>query len=40
MQRRIVSSGIVMRLNEARYGQILSELAFFLDAPDYSQYHL
>ena len=29
MQRRIVSSGMVMRLNDAKYGQILSEVAFF-----------
>lgn len=29
MQRRIVSSGMVMRLNDATYGQILSEVAFF-----------
>ena len=29
MQRRIVSSGMVMRLNDATYGQILSEVGFF-----------
>ena len=29
MQRRIVSSGMVMRLNDATYSQILSEIAFF-----------
>ena len=40
MQRRIVSSGMVMRLNDATFGQILSEVAFFLDALDYSHYYL
>ena len=29
MQRRIVSSGMVMRLNDTKYGQILSEVDFF-----------
>jgi hypothetical protein len=29
MQRRIVSSGIVMRLNDTTYGQIFSEVDFF-----------
>ena len=38
MQRRIVSSGMVMRLNDATYGQVLSKVAFFLDAPDYAYY--